>query len=213
MDTPRLHGTPLSHFTRKVRVVLAEFGVAYDFVRSPGVLSPSPADYGDNPLMRVPTLVHGGETLIESDHIARHLVATYDPGDRLGVRSERPLDLNRLAVVNGIMANEVVLILAKRAGLADVDGVAYFRKLAAAMEGGLAWLDARADPDAEGFDYRDVAAVCMWQHVTHYGIVARLERFPRLGARVARFAERPSVASTTPAASLAEAAAAGWTAG
>ena len=40
-----------------------------------------------------------------------------------------------------------------KAGMADVEGVAYFRKLAGAMESGLAWLDARTDPDDAAFDY------------------------------------------------------------
>ena len=161
----------------------------------------------------MPTLEHRGERLIESDHIARYVVATWDPADRLGVTSGRIDELNRLAVTSGIMANEVVLILAKRGGVADLDAVAYFRKLRSAIDGGLAWLDAHTDPDRDGFDYRDVALVCMWQHVAHYALVPDLARHARLAARVARLAARPSVAATTPELSLSEAAAAGWTPG
>jgi len=210
MTKPRLHGTPLSHFTRKIRIVFAELGVEFDFVRARSVLAGEAAAYGDNPLMRVPTLVHGDDTVIESDHIARYLVARFDPSDRLGVRSERARDLNRLAVVNGIMDNEVVLILAKRGGVTDLSTVAYFRKLATAIESGLAWLDGHTDPEDVGFDYRDLTTICMWQHVVYYQLVPGLERYPRIAARVARFADRASIASTTPEASLAEAAAAGW---
>ena len=196
--TPRLFGTPLSHFTRKLRILLVELGVEFDFVPAPGVMGTDTAGYGDNPLMRVPTLVHGGETLVESDHIARYLVRAYDPDDRLGVRSERVADLNRLAMANGVMANEVVLILAKRGGLADIEQVVYFQKLALGIANGLAWLDAHTDADAPGFDYRDIATICMWQHVIHYGIATGLDAYPRIAARVARFADRPSVASTAP---------------
>lgn len=209
MSTLRLVGTPLSHFTRKIRILLAEFGVPFEFDRSPGVLSPPGAAYGDNPLLRVPTLFHGSITLIESDHIARYLVRNMEPSDRFGVCSEDVDDLNRLAVVNGVMNNEVVLILAKRAGT-PIEDVAYFRKLASAIESGLTWLDARIDPERDRFDYRDIACVCLWQHLTHYRMFADPTRYPRLAARVARFNDRPSVASTTPEASLAEAAAAGW---
>lgn len=213
MEKPRLYGTPLSHFTRKIRVLFAELGVELDFVRTPGVLAASPASYGDNPMMRVPTLVYEGETVIESDHIARYVIGKYDPADRLEVRSERVRDLNRLAVVNGIMANEVVLILAKRGGLSDVDGVAYFRKLRAAIDGGLAWLDSQTDPEDAKFTYGDIVTICMWQHVLHYAFVSDAGLYPRIAARVARFADRRSVASTSPEASLAEATAAGWTPG
>ena len=219
MEKLQLYGTPLSHFTRKIRILLAELGVAFDFVRTPGVLGTAPAAYGNNPLLRVPTLVDGGVTILESDHIARYLVGKCDPADRLGVRSERAEDLNRLAVVSGIMNDEVVLILAKRGGLADVDGVAYFTKLRTAIDGGLAWLDREGPPAQEGghgdadFTYGDIATVCMWQHLRHYALVPDLDRHERLAARVARFAGRPSVAGTTPDVSLAEATAAGWKAG
>lgn len=210
MEQPQLYGTPLSHFTRKIRILLAELGVAFDFVRAPSILTTSGASYGQNPLLRVPALVDGGATVIESDHVARYVVGKWDPADRFGVRSEHTEDLNRLAVVNGIMDNEVVLILAKRGGFADLESVAYFRKLATAIDAGLAWLDAHTDPDAAAFDYRDIATICLWQHVVHYEMVHGLDAYARIAARVARFAERPSIAGTTPAVSLAEAAAAGW---
>jgi glutathione S-transferase len=208
--TLQLIGTPLSHFTRKLRILLAELGVDFEFVRAPGVLGAEPSVYGDNPLMRVPTLVDGEARVIDSDHIARHVVDRHDPGDRFGVRSARAHDLNRLAVANGVMANEVVVILAERGGLTDLHGVAYFRKLLAAIDGGLAWLDGEIDVDAAGFDYADITLICMWQHVVHYGLRPDLDRHARIAARVARFADRPSVATTTPKASLADAAAAGW---
>lgn len=207
---PQLFGTPLSHFTRKIRILFAELGVDFDFVRLGSVLAPTAQSYADNPLLRIPTLVHGDTTLIESDHIARYVVGEHDPSDRLGVRSEKVDDMNRLAVANGIMSNGVTLILGKRGGLEDVESVAYLRKVASAIESGLAWLDARAEPDAASFDYRDIALVCMWQHLLHYGMVRDVEKYARIDARVARLSTRPSIASTTPVASLAEAEKAGW---
>jgi glutathione S-transferase len=204
----KLHGTPLSHFTRKIRILAAELAIPLDFVRERTVMSTSPGAYANNPLLRVPALVDGDVTVIESDHIARYLVARHDPADRLGVRSEAVEDLNRLAVINGVMANEVTPILTRRGGL-DITGIAYFDKLFASIDSGLAWLDARSDPDAPGFDYRDLALVCAWQHLAHYGL-RPLEPYRRLAARVARFADRPSVASTAPQRSLDDAKAAGW---
>jgi len=194
----KLVATPLSHFGRKIRILLAELEVPFEWVRPAGVLAASPAHYGDNPLMRVPTLIDGDVTLIESDHIARYLVGKYDAGDRFGVRSSTVDDLNTLAVMNGIMGNEVVVLLAKRAGLADVDRVVYFQKLLAAIDEGLAWLEVRVAQGA--LSYRDIVLVSMWQHVEHYGLIANLDRFPRIAARVGEFAARPSIATTAPAA-------------
>jgi glutathione S-transferase len=210
MTSLQLIGTPLSHFTRKLRILLAELEVPFTFVRTPGVLGAAPATYGGNPLMRVPTLLDGEVALFDSEHIARYLVRRHDAGDRLGVFSERVDDLNRLALINGVMANEVVLILARRGGLDDLESVAYFRKLGAAIDLALAGLDRDLEVDAPGFDHRDVALVCMWQHINHYQLRPELARHARIAARVARLADRPSVASTAPAVSLAEATAAGW---
>jgi len=200
----QLVGTPLSHFTRKIRILALELGIELDMQWSPGVLAPPGAAYGDNPLLRVPALVDGDITVLDSDHIARYLVARFDGADRLGVRSERVADGNRLAVIGGIMADEVTLLLAARAG-GDVS-TGYFAKRRDAITRGLAWLDANVGTG--DFDYRDIALVCMWQHLAHYRLVS-LDA-PEVAARVARFADRPSVARTTPEAALAEAKAAGW---
>ena len=196
----QLVGTPLSHFTRKVRIVAAELAIPIDFQTLPattGVMTATADAYASNPLMRVPVLVDGELRLIESDHIARYLVGKLDPADRLGVRSENPEHLNRLAVLNGVMANEVVLILAKRGGLEGIENVVYFQKLISAIDGALAWLDARTDPDAPGFDYRDITTICMWQHIGYYAL-RPLDAYSRLAARVAKFAKRPSVVPSTP---------------
>ena len=207
----KLHGTPLSHFTRKLRILAAELDIPIELAWERTVMATTPEAFANNPLLRVPTLVDGDITIIESDHIARYLVGRHDPVDRLGVRSERVEDMNRLAVINGVMANEVTPILAKRGGL-EVAGVVYFDKLLASIDSGLAWLDRTIEPDAPGFDYRDLTLVCAWQHLVHYGL-RPLDRYTRIAARVARFAERPSVASTTPEHSLADAKAAGWSPG
>jgi glutathione S-transferase len=204
---PTLYGTPLSHFTRKVRILLLEIGIPFDTIRPPDLLAGAPRTYGGNPLMRVPTLQHDGNTVVDSDHIARYVVDAFDGSDRLGVKSADVRAMNRLAIANGVMTNEVTLILAKRGGFEDIDGVAYFRKLKVAIDAGLTWLEANTEPGAAGFSYADVATIAMWQHLEHYAIAPDLGRFVRIAARVARFAARASVAATTPASSLAAAAA------
>ncbi len=199
----QLHGTPLSHFTRKIRILLHELGVPFAFVRTPNLLEASAEAYGANPLMRIPTLVDCGTTLIESEHIARYLVEKYDPGDRFSVRAPSVTAMNRLAVLNGIMAHEVTLILARRGGLEELEGVAYFRKLLRSIASGLAWLDRELEPAEGGFDYVDIVTICMWDHVAHYQLVPGLDGYRGIAARAARFAGRDAFARTTPAASLA----------
>ena len=202
----QLHATPLSHFSRKVRILLAELELAYRPVWIEGVLAISSQHYGDHPLMKLPTLVDGDVTVFDSDHIARYLVGTYDPADRLGVREERVAAMNQLSVANGVMSNGVVLVLAKRSGVTQLD-TSYFAKLRASIASGLGWLD--ATPLDGPFTYRDGTLVAMWDHLVHYELVPRTS-YPRLAARVAAFADRPSVASTAPAAALAQATREGW---
>src|SRR5262245_24148274 len=49
-----LYLTPLSHFSRKVRIVLRELDLSYDESYVPNLLSADPADFGGNPILRVP---------------------------------------------------------------------------------------------------------------------------------------------------------------
>jgi glutathione S-transferase len=200
-----LIGTPLSHFTRKIRILLHELGIPFDFELARNLLEADAARYGQNPLMRVPTLIDGDLWVIESDHIARHIVMTRAPHDPFHVLTPAVADLNRLAVINGIMAHEVTIILAARGGLTDVMSHTYFQKLGSAITAGLTWLDRDIDSGRESFDYVDVATICMWEHLVHYAIIPGLHGFQRIAERVARFSTRQSVAHTTPQASLAAA--------
>jgi glutathione S-transferase len=52
-----LFGTPLSHFTRKVRIVLHEFAIPFEFQPVESLLTEEAGGYGFNPLMRIPTLM------------------------------------------------------------------------------------------------------------------------------------------------------------
>jgi len=207
-----LHGTPLSHFTRKIRILLAELEVPFTFVRSRGVMSTDPAAYAGSPLQRVPLLVAGDTTLFDSEHIARYLVARFDPTDRFGVTSLVPDELNYLAALNTDMSNEGVILLAEPRRMTHIRGQTYFAKLLGSIRATLAWLDERTRVDRAGFDWRDITLVSMWQHLAHYALV-ELDGYPRLAARVGALAVRPSVAATMPQRSLDEAAAAGWTPG
>jgi len=148
-------------------------------------------------------------TIIESDHIARYVVARFDAADRLRVRSEDVDDMNRLAVMNGIHGERGRAASGKARRARGHRRRRVFSEVEERDRRGLQWLDAHVDVKREGFDYRDVVLVCMWQHLAHYGFVP-LEAYARVRARVDRFAPRASVSSTTPAQSVRDAEAAGW---
>jgi glutathione S-transferase len=197
----RLIATRTSHFARKVRIVLRELELDFELRLVSSLLHTDRAEFGGNPLMQVPTLVDGETWIIESDNIARYLVETRAPHDPLNILDLSTMELRQLAVLNGIMAHEAQIVLAGVSGASGLQS-AHLHKLNAAIACGLSWLDGVVDAPRAGFGYIDVAMVCMWDHHLHFGIAPSAECFPHLAERVARFAQRESVAATTPGASL-----------
>lgn len=136
----QLYTTPLSHFGRKVRLLLDLYGLPYELFDAGNVAESQPEKFAGNPLMKVPALQDGEIWLIESDHIAAYVVRKHDPSDRLGVLSPDVFDLNARAVLNGIMTEEVKLLLAKRTGV-PIENYTFFEKALAAIRQGLNWLE------------------------------------------------------------------------
>lgn len=123
----RLYATPLSHYSRKVRLLLDHYEVEYDLVSPGDVSGTDAARFGDNPVMKVPVLEDGDTRLLDSDHIAQYVARKYDPADRFGVLTTDPETLNLRAVMNAVMQEEVKLILAARTGLETTEPP-FFRK-------------------------------------------------------------------------------------
>lgn len=193
----RLTGTPLSHFTRKIRLLLDHYGLAYSFVDLGDVACEEPANFCGNPLMSAPILEDDGVWLIESDHIAAFLVRKYDAADRFEVLTADCETLNARAILNGVMANQAKLILAERTGLAT-EPHAYFAKASRAISEGLAWLEKKAETfSAERPTYLGFHLVCMWDHLRAY--CAEAEDFPKLAAIAGEISRSPLVAQSAPA--------------
>jgi glutathione S-transferase len=191
-----LHYTPRSHYSRKVRLVLAALGLEATLIDVGNVAAAGASAFGPNPLLKVPTLIDDGTVVFESDHIARHLVRRHDPRDRLGVLDERIDTLNARAVMNGAMAAEVELILAARTGI-DTSAHARFDKLRAAIDGALAWLEARADLFPPERSYSGFHLVALWDHLTLYDL-RPLAAYPRLRAVAGRLDADPEIAASRP---------------
>lgn len=190
----KLYCTPRSHFSRKVRLLLDAWDTAIELVDVGNVADTTA--FGDNPLMRVPVLVDEGETVFDSDHIAAHLVRRLDPEDRFDVLTTHVGTLNARAVMNGVMAAEVEVILAQRTGLA-IQGVPRFEKLTQSMHDGLGWLEANValvptEPSYVGFHL-----VALWDHVQLYGLLPKLSA-PALEQRVAELSSHAFVRKSAP---------------
>lgn len=191
----QLYCTPRSHFSRKVRLVLAALDLEATLVDAGNVADAQAGAFGANPLMKVPTLVDGDCVLFESDHIARYLVRRHDPGDRLGVLDERPGTLNARALMNGAMAAEVELILAARSGVDTAH--ARFDKLRAAIDGVLGWLESNAGLFPETPTYAGFHLVSLWDHLALYGL-RPLHAYPRLRAIATHLDSRPEIGASRP---------------
>lgn len=192
----RLFATPLSHFSRKVRLLLDHHGLAYHVVDIGNVAS-NAEQFNGNPLMKVPVLVDDDVWLIDSDHIAAHIVRTHAADDRYRVLTTESRALNARAVLNGVMENEVKVLLAERTGL-ETTPHAYFRKARAAIEKGLAWLDGQADifsPEAPG--YLDFHLVCALDHLAYYETVS-LKGYTALARIVDAVSASQTVRQTAP---------------
>ena len=196
-----LYLTPLSHFSRKVRIVLRELGLACDESYVPNLLSADPADFGGNPILRVPVLRDGASWVVESDQIVRYLLETYDHGsDRFAFFSMTTAQRNALSILSAVMGADVELILSKRSGLADRASWLYFARYRDVIEHGLAWIEGNAAmiwPAVE-FSYLDIALLCMWDHLRHGKMLNETVSYPWIDARTLRHAARASVAATAP---------------
>lgn len=187
--------TPRSHFSRKVRILLAALGLEVALLDAGNVADSHPPAFGRNPLMKVPTLVDAGRVVFDSDHIAAYIVRAHDPRDRFDVLAVDTDVLNARAVLNGIMAMEVELILAERTGI-NTRVHRRFWKMRESLAHGLAWLEENSavfdgDPCYLGFHLTS-----MWDHLELYRL-AELT-FPGLRRHVEAYSALPFVAASRP---------------
>ncbi len=186
--------TPRSHFARKVRLLADALGIPLALVDAGNVADADPAAYGPNPLMKVPTLLDGERVVFESDHIAACLVRAHDPGDRFGVLATDVATLNARAVMNGVMAQEVELLLAERSGLSTDHP--RFDKMRASLLLGLAWLEDHAGVFPRQPSYLGFHLLALWDHLVIYGMVPL--DYPRLRAHIEAWRDWAFAAASRP---------------
>lgn len=191
----KLFYTPRSHFARKVRILLKALRLDAELIDAGNAADSDPALFGPNPLMKVPTLVDGGQVVFESDHIAGYLVRRHDPSDRYDVLTADADALNARAAMNGVMAAEAELILAARTGI-DTSAHRRFDKIRESVRNGLAWLEAQHGLFPQEPSYLTFHAISMWDHLAYYGLF-ELD-YPQLHAQVARWAGTPFIAESKP---------------
>ncbi len=191
----KLYYTPRSHFSRKVRLLLDGWGATAELIDVGNVADAT--SFADNPMMKVPVLVDDSTVVFDSDHIAAHLTRRLDPDDRFGVLTQDVDALNARAVMNGVMAAEVEIILAQRTGL-KTEGLPRFAKLERSMREGIGWLEANAAIIPLQPSYLGFHLVALWDHVQLYGVLGDLEA-PALQERVQRLSAHAFIKASGPA--------------
>lgn len=192
-DLQLIH-TPRSHFARKVRLLLAALDLDVELIDAVNAAGTDPASFGPNPLLKVPTLIDHGRAVFESDHIAMHLVRTRDPRDRFDVLTTDVDVLNARAVLNGVMALEVELILGARSGLDTSQP--RFAKMRGAIGRSLEWLEDNVVMFDGPPSFLDFHLLAMRDHVALYDVVPL--DYARLQARADAIAALPFAAASKP---------------
>jgi len=191
----KLYYTPRSHFSRKVRILLNAWNVSAELIDIGNVGDSNRELFGPNPLMKVPALVDGHLTVLDSDHIAAYLTRKFDPEDSFGVLTSDVELLNMRAVLNGAMAAEVEIILSRRSGM-DTSAHRRFDKIFDSIRSGLEWVEDRALLIPQQPSYLGFHLVCLWEHLIVYKVLDL--SYPNLQPHVDRLASLPFVAATRP---------------
>lgn len=192
----KLYYTPRSHFSRKVRILLHAWNVDVELVDVGNVGDSTRELFGPNPLMKVPALVDGDVTVLDSDHIAAYLTRRFDPGDAFGILTTDDELLNIRAVLNGAMASEVEIILARRSGM-DTSAHRRFDKITDSICSALDWLEERAAILPQQPSYAGFHLVCLLDHLALMNNIVELCH-PKLKTHVDRLSALPYVAATRP---------------
>ena len=193
-----------SPFARKVRVVLAEKGLAYEKDIFDGL---RPADTPPGPTLAIPVLEDRGTKLWESDLIVDYLLRTYP--DAEGDKTAPPLspwmarpdrhwqDMLVLATAHTMATSIVNLRLMTPDGV-TADSSAYMGRQKTRVERCLDWLETQVTSEgfAPGwFSIMDLAFVCPVAFGEARGVLAWRGR-PKLDALYDRVVARRSMIDT-----------------
>jgi glutathione S-transferase len=192
----KLYASALSHFSRKIKILLDLYAIPYEIIDVGNVAEGEMEKFGNNPLSRVPVLVDGDTWMVDSDHIAQTIVRKHDPTDQYQVLTHDIADLNIRAILNGIMSEEVTMIIARRTSV-PTDQYSFFDDALDAIKNGLAWLDQNADQfDGENPKYKEFHLACAWDHLSYYDLIPM--NYERLRGIVSKISENAIIRKSSP---------------
>ena len=198
----------ISPYSRKIRVALAEKQLEYkqEIIGGPD----RPAGFNDiNPCREVPALEDNGQAIFESNDILEYLLRTYPengPSDD-GIPFASQMcrddhywhDRQTLSGIETMLDSGLTLLQLRNNGITP-DQSDFLKRERARIDVLLDWLEKRAT--SEGFlpgtfSIQDMNFLISVQWSDYRGMFEWRGR-PNLEAIVARYSERPSIASTGP---------------
>jgi glutathione S-transferase len=194
-------GRSSSHYSRILKIYDHELGVACAFEPVFDIKSTDERLFGDNPLLRVPSLRTPEGTWFGSLNACREL-ARRSASDTPLVWPEdlsQPLCANAQEITTDAMSTGVVIVMGRSYGCAD--DLPLQTKPFARLHGAVAWLEANLDaalamlPEGR-LNFLEVSAYCLLTHL-EFRELMRLDGYPKLRAFCARFGARPSAQATT----------------
>jgi glutathione S-transferase len=194
-------GRSSSHYTRIVSIFAAELGVACAFEPVFDIKSTDAHVFGENPMLRVPSLRTAEGTWFGSLNACRELarrsaahVPIVWPEDATSL-----LLANAQEIVTDAMSTGVVIVTARMNG--HDDGAPVLEKPFARLRGAVAWLEANLDAalstlPAQRLSFLEVSAYCFLMHL-EFRELLRLDDQAKLRAFCERFGARPAAERTT----------------
>ena len=199
----KLLGTPTSPYTRKVRVVLAEKRIDYDFVIDPPYEAAARVP-AFNPLGKVPVLVLDDATTIFDSRVIVEYLDNASPVTKLLPENTRHrIETRRWeALADGCTDAAAAIVMEKRRPQ-ELQWAAWFErqqdKIARALQMMSDDLGARAWCCGDFFNLSDIAVACCLGFLDlRLPEVAWRETYPNLARLSEKLAQRPSFKDTVP---------------
>lgn len=194
-------GRQSSHYTRVVRLLAHELGVAYALEPIHDLLSEDPAVFGGNPALKLPAVRVDGEVVWGSQNACR-VVARRSAGGEGAVAwpelARSPRLMNAHELVAHAMAVQVEVVFHEVVAKRPPDAAS--RKRRASLANSLAWLDAHLDTvlaerPAGRLALLELQLFALLEHLPFRNPMD-LSGWPRLVEFAARWRDRPSAAAT-----------------
>jgi glutathione S-transferase len=199
----KLIGTPASPYTRKVRIVLAEKRIDYDFIND----APASADTQvprHNPLGKVPVLIIDDETTVFDSRVIVEYLDQASPVAKLIPEDARPrAQVRRWEALADGCTDATVAIVAERRRPANLQSTDWINRQQLKVDRALKVmsddLGARNWCSGEFFNLSDIAVGCCLGFLAlRLPDVQWRSSYPNLGKLSDKLARRPSFKGTVP---------------